>query len=485
MLNRIRARVTKHVAVAAFLMTTAAPVWAETLAEALTSAYLNSGLLDQNRATLRAADEDVAQAMASLRPVLSWQGSVERSWGTGGSVQRVGAIPALGIPGQEMLVVGKTVDKTASLRLILEQVLYAGNRNRLGVDAAKEAVLATRSGLISIEQQVLFRAVSAFMEMRRAYESVALRENNVRVIRQEVRAARDRFEVGEITRTDVALAEARLSAAQSALAAAQGNLVAAQEEYIAVVGHKPGNLVSPRSLPTLPGDVDTAKARAVRQHPEMHRAQHQVAGAEIGVLIAEGAKQPTVSLSGSLNYSSDIGGRDFSRGGSIGVTAGGPIYSGGALASQVRQAKAQRDAARGNLHVIQRDVIQNVGNAYVQLRVARASRASFESQVRAATVAFRGVREEAKLGARTTLDVLDAEQELLDARNSLISSQVDEAVAAYAVLASMGLLTAEALQLDVPSFDPEAYYNMVKTAPAGVSRQGRELDRVLKALGKD
>ncbi|WP_338064687.1 TolC family outer membrane protein [Tropicibacter alexandrii] len=491
MLKTIRTGVARRVAIAALMIGAALPASSETLAEALTSAYLNSGLLDQNRATLRAADEDVASAMAALRPVLSWQAGITRSYGINGSVTDVpittnfGGTPIRTGTNRDVLLVQRGVDRNASISLILEQVIYAGNRNKLGIEVAKESVLATRAGLVAIEQEVLFRAVSAFMEMRRAYENVALRENNVRVIRQEVRAARDRFDVGEVTRTDVALAEARLAAATSSLAAAQGNLVLAQEEYAVAIGHAPGALVSPRALPNLPGSVDAAKAEAVRRHPEMHRVQHQVTAAELNVQIAEGAKLPTVSLRGTANYNGDIGARDFSRGTTLSLNAGGPIYSGGALNAAVRKAKAQRDATRSSLHVVRDGVVQSVGNAYVQLRFARASRTSFEAQVRAATVAFRGVREEAKLGARTTLDVLDAEQELLDARASLISSQVDEAIAAYAVLASMGLLTAESLQLDVPSFDPEAYYNMVKSAPSSVSRQGRELDRVLKALGKD
>ncbi|WP_143595911.1 TolC family outer membrane protein [Tropicibacter naphthalenivorans] len=464
----------------ALLVSTAMPVWAETLAEALTSAYMNSGLLEQNRATLRAADEDVAQAFAALRPVLSWQSDIQRTFGTSGGIVTDRSSAAFG-----QFRIGGSVSNSASFSLLAELVLYRGGRNKLGIDAAKEAVLATRAGLLAIEQQVLFDAASAFMEMRRATETVALRQNNVRVIRQEVRAARDRFDVGEVTRTDVALAEARLAAAQSALAAAEGSLVLAQEEYLATVGHKPGALQSPRSLPKLPASVDAAKAQAVRQHPQMISAQHAVTAAEIGVLIAKGATKPTVSLSGGLNTQEDFDSKSFSRGGSVTLRATGPIYSGGALNSAIRKSRAQRDEERGRLHVVQAEVIQNVGNAYVQLGVARASRASFESQVRAATVAFRGVREEAALGARTTLDVLDAEQELLDARASLISAQVDEAIAAYAVLGALGLLTADALHLNVPKFDPAEYYNLVRKSPASLSKQGRELDRVLKALGKD
>lgn len=458
-----------------FIAGLASPTWAETLAEALEAAYINSGLLEQNRATLRAADEDVAQALAELRPVLRWTGQVQRTFGYSGAFSSTAGT----------FVQGGSVTQNASINVIAEIVLYAGGRNRLALDATKEQVLATRAGLISVEQQVLLRAAAAFMNIRRFSETVGLRENNVRVIQQELRAARDRFEVGEVTRTDVALAEARLAAARASLAAAQGDLLVAGEEYLAAVGEKPRNLINPGTLPRLPSSVADAKRQAQRQHPDLTAQQHTVTAAEIAILIAEGAKKPTVSLQGSYGVTEDFDDRDYSRGGSITLGASGPIYSGGALDSAVRKSIANRDSARGRLHVVLRDIEQNVGQAYANLRVARANRASFEEQVRAATVAFRGVREEAKLGARTTLDVLDAEQELLDARASLISAQVDEAIASYQVLSSLGLLTAEALHLDVPTFDPAAYYNMVKTAPRARSKQGAELDRVLKALGKE
>ena len=163
----------------------------------------------------------------------------------------------------------------------------------------------------------------------------------------------------------------------------------------------------------------------------------------------------------------------------------GPIYQGGLLSSLKRQAMAQRDAARGNLHVVRHRVMQDVGNAYAILRAAQATQTASREQVRAADVAFRGVREEAKLGARTTLDVLDSEQELLNAKANLISAEADVYIAAYEVLAAMGQLTAKDLRLDVQTYDPAAYYNLVKDAPVPISPQGEKLDRVLRALSKD
>ena len=469
--NRISRTVTGGALALAMTLGSVVTASAEALATALSHAYTHSGLLEQNRALLRAADEDVALAVSALRPVISWSSDVTRSFGSTASA-------ASGFD-----FVGSATN-TASIGILAEITLYDAGRNRLGVEAAKEAVLATRAALLSVEQQVLLRAATAFMEVRRTTEIVAIRRNNVSVITEELRAARDRFAVGDITRTDVALAESRLAAAESNLASAEGQYMAAVEEYRASVGKRPGALVAPAGLPRIPGDAEQAKAVAVRQHPDMIRVQHLVTANELGIAIAEAAMSPTLSLRGAMNLTENLDNDAASRTGSISLQAGGPIYQGGRLSALVRQAMARRDDARGNLHVVRHNIQQNVGNAYVQLTVARASRAASEAQVRAATVAFRGVREEATLGTRTTLDVLDAEQELLNARANLISAQVDETIAAYSVLASLGELTAASLQLNVPQYDPASYYNLVKAAPVK-SRQGAELDRVLRALGKE
>ena len=454
------------------LVLSTAAAKAETLADAMIGAYNTSGLLEQNRAVLRAADEDVAQAVAALRPVIQWTADATRQFGTTRSASTGGNIV-------------DTVSNTVSGNITAQLTIFDHGLNQLAVATAKEAVLGTRQSLINVEQQVLLSAVEAFLEVRRALENVALRQNNVRLIAQELRAARERFEVGEVTRTDTSLAEARLAAARSQLAAAEGSLAIAREQYLAIVGRLPGRLQPPTSLPDLPNTVEAAKAIAVREHPQVRSVQHQVAAAELNILRAEAAMKPSVRVTGSLSVTEGADTERFTRGGTIGIEAGGPIYQGGRLTSLVRQAMANRDSSRGQLHQVIDQVSQNVGNAYAQLRIARASLESSDRQVRAATVAFRGVREEAALGARTTLDVLNAEQELLNARSLQISAQVDEGIAAYRVLSSMGRLTANSLRLNVQQYDPVTYYNLVKDAPAKLSKQGEQLDRVLKSLGKN
>ena len=446
---------------------------AETLADAMASAYEHNGLVDQNRALLRVADEDVAQAYSALMPIINWSGDVTYSKG------RTGSTTTLGFSNTTRS------GTTASIGIAAELLLWDFGTSNVRVDIAKEAVLSTRQALLSVEQQVLLRAAAAYLEVLRNHEFVRLRENNVRVITVELRAARDRFEVGEVTRTDVSIAEARLAGARASLAAAQGGLAQAVEEFRAAVGRKPGRLSQPPRVPGTAKSVEAAKATALSNHPQMLQVQHDVTAAELAIVAAEGAMKPTVKLKGAYGLTQTFNKPDFSNSASIGVDVSGPIYQGGRLTSLKRQAMARRDAARAGLHVTRHTLAQNVGNAWAQLQVARASRQASERQVRASTQAFRGVREEAKLGARTTLDVLDAEQELLDAKANLISATIDEHVAAYSLLAAMGSLTAERMKLKVTQYDPAAYYNMVKDAPPLYSKQGQKLDRVLRALGKE
>jgi outer membrane protein len=445
------------------------PAKAETLADALKSAYLNSGLLQQNRALLRSADEGVAQAVASLRPIIDWTSGVSLN-STDTRSQGVNR---------------NNTSTSLNLGIIGSLLIYDFGRSDFLTESAKETVLATRQTLISVEQFVLLTGVQAYMNVIRNQEFVALRQNNLRLLREELRAAQDRFEVGEVTRTDVAQAESAVALAQSGLAASQGDLTRAIEEFREAIGRDPGVLQAPGDLPQLGENVDAAKAAALRRHPDLLQAQHNVAAAELNIRAAEAALLPTLNLTAQVGASEDLDGSDMSRNGSLGIELRGPIYRGGRLTSQQRQAMAQRDGQLAQLHLAGLQVKQDVGNAYANLLAARASRTASREAVRAAQVAFDGTREEATLGARTTLDVLDAEQSLLDAEANLISANADVVIAAYSVLASIGELTARDLNLGVQTYDPAAYYDLVKDAPISSSPQGQKLDRVLRALGKN
>ncbi|WP_438959282.1 TolC family outer membrane protein [Nereida sp.] len=430
---------------------------ADSLKDALIGAYKHSGLLQQQRALLRAADEDVAQSMAALKPVIAFSAAA-----TGTN--------------QNFL---NSFDYSASGTLSAQITLYDNNRSRLGAEAAKEAVLAGREGLVLAEQQILLRAIDAYLDVRRQRQLVALRNNNLTLLNRELRAAQDRFDVGEVTRTDVALAEARMASARGDLASAQGALSRAMAEYANAVGRKPGDLQAVKPVPSPAKSIAAAAEFAQRNHPSVKRAQREVTVAELNVARAEAAMGSTVTLKGVIGVDDDFDTIETAQ-----IELSQPIYQGGSLSSLVRQAQARRDASLANVHVASNDVRQSVENAFADLSIGRAQIESAERQVRAAQTAFNGVREEAKLGARTTLDVLDAEQELLNARTQRISALIDERRASYGVLVAMGLLTADYLELGIQTYDPAGYYELVKDGPTKKSKQGQQLDRILKGLSK-
>jgi outer membrane protein len=361
--------------------------------------------------------------------------------------------------------------------------IYDGGSNKFAIEAAKETVLATRQSLISVEQNVLLDAVQAYMDVRRETETVTLRQNNLRVIQEELRAAQDRFDVGEVTKTDVALAEARFASSLAQLEAAKGALQQAKARYMQAVGVTANGLSTPPSLPNLPDSVAAAQSVAVRNHPAMRQIQHAIKAADLNIARAKTASGPTATIGGSYGIARTNKSK-ATEPGSISLNIRGPIYTGGNIPSVIRKAQAQKEAQVANLHVSKRQIEQAAATSYALLDMARASRKATEEQIRASQVAFEGTKEEATLGARTTLDVLNAEQDLLNAKASLISALADEQVAAYRLLAQMGQLTVDHLNLPVQKYDPDAYYNHVKNAPAA-SDQGKALDRVLKALGQE
>ena len=439
------------------------PVRAETLADALIAAYRNSNLLEQNQAILRAADEDVAQAVASLRPVVAFIADGQYGYS------------------QTLLDSGITVSNDglfANYSVTAQMTLFDFGRTQLAIEAAKEIVLATREALIAIEQQVLLAAVSAFVDVRLQQEIVSLRENNVRVIAEQLRAAQDRFEVGEITRTDVAQAEARLAEARANLVVAQGDLAIARENYRAATGNYPGVLSAPPAPPRTAATLDAARSVALRTHPSIRQAQREVKAAELNVARARANMKPTIAAQAQLSVDQD----NLQENG-VGINFNQTIYSGGALSSALRQAMANRDASFAGLKQRGVEVAETVGIVWSNLDVADASIAATEQQISAAQIAFDGVREEASLGARTTLDVLDAEQDLLDARASRLSAVAQRYIGIYQLLASMGLLTVDHLALGIPTYDPAAYYNAVRRAPTSI--QGKKLDRIMRSIGSN
>lgn len=451
--NSFRA-ILKRAALAVMLGSVALPAAAETLGDTLVAAYRHSALLDQNRAVLRAADEDVATAMAALRPVVDW--ALKHTFTDYNGAETT----------------------TTTLGLTASMTLYDFGRSQAAIDMAKETVMSTRYALLAVEQDILLQAVAAFMDVREAGEQVELQQNSVRLLGQELQAAQDRFDVGEITVTDVAQANAQLAASRAALSAAEGDLQIARESYAAATGVPPRGLNAPPPLPKRPASVAAARAAAQKNHPSIMQASREVAASELAVVAAAAERNPTFSGTAAAEVN-----KEEDKQLAVGVELSQRIYSGGRLSAQHRKAMANRDAARSALLNTSRAVNEAVGNAWANIDVARAQIGAMDEQISAAQQAYDGVREEATLGARTTLDVLDAEQSLLEARADKITAEANLQLAHYQLLAAMGLLTVKDLKLGIPTYDPSAYYNAVRDAPY-TSRQGESLDRVMRALNK-
>ncbi|WP_170455905.1 TolC family outer membrane protein [Ruegeria arenilitoris] len=472
MLGTAGGKLVKAVALTAGIALSVMPgrsVLADNLTDAFIGAYNTSGLLEQNRALLRAADEDVAIALSALRPIINWTVRVSQDY----AKTRAGTVVS-------------TVEPSRFFSgLTLSQLVYDGGASILGKQSAQETVLATRQALIDIEQQVLFRATTAYLSVLLQEETVQIRQNNVNLSGEELRATQDRFEVGEVTRTDVALSEAQLASSQADLADARGDLSTAQAEYVNAVGKQPGRTAGQPRLPKLPGSLAEAINLAQRNHPAILSAQHQVRALDLTVQQQRAGLGPNVSLNADAGITESYDNDDYTNDASISLNFNQPIYAGGRLAANVRRAMAQRDASRANLLNVQKDITQGVTDAYVRFETATASLRASVERVRASQVAFDGIREEATLGARTTLDVLTAQQDLLDAQLAEVASRTERSLAAYQLLQAQGLLTAERLGLAVQIYDPTLYYNLVKKAPAQISKQSRDLDRVLKALRRE
>lgn len=434
---------------------------AETLTDALIDAYKNSNILDQYRAILRQSDEGVALNLSRLRPVLDYVADARYN--------------------DSSLVSG---GYSSSVGLTASMLLWDFGASRLDVEASKEVVLATRELLRDFEQRVLLSAVTAYLSVREQTQNVALAENNVRVISEQLRAAQDRFEVGEVTRTDVAQAEARLARAQSNLTVSQTQLEIARENFVLAVGRAPGNLEPVPPAPRIPTNLGTAKSLARDRHPEIQQGQHNVRSTELASAALQRAVYPTFRGGLGVDRVFREGSGNDSTDGNVFVGLQGPIYSGGAISSRYRQSVANSEEARSELNQTTIRILNGVGAAWASLNGAEAAFRASVREVEAQQIAFEGVQEEARLGARTTLNVLDAEQDLLEARTSQVTARVVADRAVYELLSSLGLLTVDYLGLNVPTYDATAYYNAVKDAPA-TSTQGAALDRVLKSIARE
>jgi outer membrane protein len=417
---------------------------AQSLQETLVAAYESNPTLGAQRASLRQSEEGYFQARANILPSLSANGSVGETLDTWGGAQE---------------------SDSSSYGLTLNQSIYRGGRTRGSIDAALARIEAARQQLRSTEQSVLLDAVSAHMNVVRDQQIIAIRSNNVEVLAEQLRAARDRFEVGEITRTDVAQAEARLSGARAQLSAAQAALAASRAGYARVAGVDPIQPVSAGPAEQAPDEFADAAEAAINRNPDLLAAQFSELAAEHAVRVARGAQLPEVGLRASISEGreSDFSGQGR---GSASVTASVsmPIFTGGLNRSNVRQARASADQARLSGLTVRRQVIEGATNAWNNYLAALAVIESSRQAVRANEIAFEGVEQEALVGLRTTLDVLNAEQELLNSRLELVRAERDLTVASYALLQAMGQLDAASLALPVDALDLETRFEESRRA---------------------
>jgi TolC family type I secretion outer membrane protein len=409
----------------------------------MVSAYTSNPSLRAERARQRGTDEQVPQALSGWRPTVTSEGSISNVW----SDSNVG-------PSTEV--------SPKSVSIGLSQPIFRGFKTINGTKAAEANVEAGRQGLLAIEQDILFQAIQAYMNVIRDRQIVGLRQKNVSVLQKQVTAADERFKVGEITRTDVAQSRARVSGAQSNVASAKANLAASVANYINVVGHDPGKLKYPR-LARLPRSLAEAQAAAEEINPNILSAAYVEEAARFTTEALKGDLLPAVDVAASAtitdNPSASVGSQESAR---IEGVLTIPLYEAGRVYSSVREAK--HVASQRRLEVIQagRAVRESVSISWNNLIAARETIRSAKEQVSAAELALDGVRQEYFVGSRTTLDVLDSESEVVDARITQVSAERDQIVAAYQILGSIGRLTARDLALPVDYYDAEENYLNVR-----------------------
>jgi outer membrane protein len=433
-------------------MVTAATAHGETLREALVKTYATNPTIMGQRAQLRSLDEGVAIARAARRPQISANAGVNQnvysSQGGFGNGRNFNAGVDVSYP------------------------IFEGGANRNRIGAANERVFAGRAALRATEGDIFAEAVSVYMDVIRDRSIVSLNQGQVRVLETNLRATRDRFEVGDLTRTDVAQSEARLALARSNLAGAQGRLRSSEEAYRRVIGELPADLQPPPPLPPLPRTADEAVEIALANNPDLISIAAQIRAAGRDVSVARAGRLPTVSGVSQGDYTNYLGSADQQFGGTgnansistaaVGVQARIPIYQGGVVGARVRQAQALRGQLLERGVETERFVVATTRAAFASYRAALEAIESNEVAVAANTLALEGTRAEQTVGTRNVLDVLNAEQELLNSQVALVTARRDAYVAGFALLNAMGRAEAEDLNLDGGAlYDPVANYDRV------------------------
>lgn len=422
---------------------------AQNLMEALSLAYTNNPTLQAQRARLRSVDEGVPQALSGWRPDVRFTSEL-------GKLRRR-------TNNSEGFGTGDDSRTFYNGGFRITQNVYAGGTTEAEIKQAKHEVSAERARLMTTEQEVLLDAATAYMDVFREEAVLRLNINNEQVLSRQLQATRDRFNVGEVTRTDVAQAESRLARATAERIQAEGDLEVSRAFYEQIVGAKPTAVPNPGYPAALPTEVDEAITLARNGNPAVVSATYDERAARAFVDAVKGELLPSVDLVGDASRSRNEGSPDRTVD-DITVTAEltVPLYQQGAVSSQVREAIQLAGENQLQVEEARRAAIEDARSGFEQLLTARASIQSREAEVRAAKIALEGVEQEAAVGSRTVLDVLDAEQELLDAQVNLVRDQRDAIVASYQLLAAVGRLTARDLSLPVDLYDQKSHYLKVR-----------------------
>lgn len=425
------------------------PAGAQSLTEALAQAYVNNPQLNAARAQLRVTNENVPQALSGYRPRVTANASIGHQWSS-----------SVDTRGNET----NAHRNPSSVGVQVDQTLFNGFQTDNAVRQAEALVRAQRETLRTVEQDVFLSAITSYMDVVRDSATVEVQRNFVAVISDQLRSTRDRFAVGEVTRTDVAQAEARLASARSQLTLAQANLNVSRATFRRVIGRDPGRLNGRVNADRLvPRSLSQALQTGGTEHPQVRAAVYGVDAATFAISVAEAALLPTVTVTGtaqrSISPSTAVDRTDsLSLVGRVTV----PIYDGGIAPSRVRQARETLGQRRIEVDTVRDQIRALITSNWGTLEAQRQQIVAAQAQITATQIALNGVREEARVGQRTTLDVLNAEQEALNARVALVRAERDRVVATYSLIGAIGRLNVTSLQVPAPRYDAEQHYRQVR-----------------------
>ena len=451
MFDRSRAR--RKAILAALTASTVLLGWgarAETLTDALIAAYGSNPTLQAERARQRVTDEQVPRALANWRPTVTMTSNI----GTTDEESRTQ---------NARLGPTFTTREPATLSVTVAQPLYRGGRTTAETQQAENLILRGRALLLGVEQNVFLDVVTTYMNVVRDTAVLDLNLNNEQVLTRQLEATRARFQVGEITRTDVVQAEARLAGSTADRIQAEGNLTTSRSNYRRVVGQLPGKLDMAVLPQELPGNSGDAIAAALAGSPTVRAATYAEQAARYTIELVAGENLPTVNLNGSVARNHESGNPSvIQETKTLTAQITVPLYTAGGVDARVREAKQTAGQRRIEIDTARRQAQQDAASAFEALTTAQARLVSLSAQIKSAETALDGVEQEARVGSRTVLDVLNAEQELLNARVNYVRAERDEIVAGYQLTQAMGKLNARDLGLPIDLYDPAVNYNDVR-----------------------